>query len=47
MAASGGGEKNAINGRVIPMEDYGSIKHLAAEDKVNILEEDELVSKLV
>lgn len=38
-----GGEKNAINGRVIPMEDYGSIKNPISEDRVNILEEDELV----
>ena len=42
MAANG--EKNAINGRVIPMEDYGSIKPSAEDERVNILEEDELVS---
>jgi len=37
-------EKNAINGRVIPMEDYGSLRKPASEDKVNIINGDELAS---
>ena len=36
-------EKNVINGRVIPMENYGTLKN-QDEDRVHILEEDELVS---
>ena len=36
-------EKNVINGRVIPMENYGTLRN-AEEDRVHILEEDELVS---
>ncbi len=37
-------EKNVINGRVIPMENYGTLSKGTAEDRVHILEEDELVS---
>ncbi len=35
-------EKNVINGRVFPMENYGTLRD-AEEDRVHILEEDELV----
>lgn len=38
-------EKNVINGRVIPMENYGTLSKGNAEDRVHILEEDELVSE--
>lgn len=36
-------EKNVINGRVFPMENYGTLRN-PEEDRVHILEEDELVS---
>ena len=39
-------EKNVINGRVIPMENYGTLQN-PEEDRVHILEEDELVSDLL
>ena len=39
-------EKNVINGRVIPMENYGTLQN-PEEDRVHILEEDELVSDLI
>ena len=39
-------EKNVINGRVIPMENYGTLQN-PEEDRIHILEEDELVSDLL
>ena len=37
-------ENKIINGRVFPMEDYGSLRGPSTDDRVNILQEDELVS---
>ena len=37
-------EHKIINGRVFPMEDYGTIRPSGPDDRVNILQEDELVS---
>ena len=42
--ATAGDEKNAINGGVYPLEDYGSMKPPGPEDKVNLVGDDQLVS---
>ena len=39
-----GEENKMINGRVFPMEDYGTMgRGPVSDDRVNILQEDELV----
>lgn len=38
-------EKSTINGGIIAMENYGAIGQPGDEDRVNILEQDELVRK--
>ena len=42
-------EKKSINGRVIPMEDYGSLDKQGGikNDQVHIMENDELVSYIL
>ena len=50
MAESRGGErnkeKNSLNGRVIPMEDYGTMNTPAGDSEhVQILDDDDLVSQ--
>ena len=38
-------EKSAINGRVIVMEDYGTLRHdVPEDDTIRIIDGDELVS---
>ena len=39
-------ERNRINGHVIPMENYGSLKSPVNDETVNFVDADELVSLL-
>ena len=40
-------EKKTLNGGVIPLGNYGTIRHSVPEDKVNILQDDSTVSVCV
>ena len=37
-------ERNRLNGHVIPMENYGSLKSPGDDETINFVEADELVS---
>ncbi len=39
-------ERSAINGRIFPLEDYGTLRSPTDDDRVHILEDDELVCDL-